>query len=218
MKVSTQNVPGEIADFCRRCGEELGKMDNDEACIRYTREMLPRLLLNKSLFTHLLEDALGGGGYPDMRRPTMFDNEVVLHVDSQGVFSLRMYLWGPGEFTAPHDHSSWGVIGSPSDGYEVINYRREDDGTREGHARIVPAERFLLKAGETAHTHAFDAGIHKTGNPTEGTILSLNMYGRPAPRGFVQGFDEKNQRVYKILPPKRKKEQLMKDALRLLKS
>ncbi len=217
MTVSAQKIPSQIEGFCRLCSEALAGMDSDEARIRYTRDMLPRLLLDKSLFTRLLQDALAGSGYPDIKRPTVFDNEVPLYVDRQGVFSLRMYLWGPGEFTAPHDHSSWGVIGSPSDGYEVINYRREDDGTREGYARIVPVGNFLLKAGETAHTYPFDEGIHKTGNPTEGTILSLNMYGRPAPRGFVYGFDEANHRAYKILPPRRKKEQLMREALRFLK-
>lgn len=218
MSATTHSVPTEIAEFCRQCGEDLARIESEAACIEYTREQLPRLLLDKGLFTNLLEDALSGGGYPDIKRPTMFDNELLLHMDGKGVFSLRMYLWGPGEFTVPHDHSSWGVIGSLSDGYEVINYSREDDGTREGYARIAPTERLILKAGETAFTHPFDAGIHKTGNPTTGTIISLNMYGRPAPRGFICGFDVEHDRVYKILPPRRKKEVLLRDALRLLKA
>ncbi len=217
MTTSTNNVPSELVEFCQICGENLGKIGDDNSRVQYTRAMLPRLLLNRKLFADIIESALAGGSYPDIRRPTMFDNEVLLYMDPQGVFSLRMYLWGPGDYTVPHDHSSWGVIGSPTDGYEVIDYHREDDGSEEGHARISPAHRHVLKAGETAYTLPFDAGIHKTGNPTEGTIISLNFYGKPVPRGFVYGFDVENRRVYKILPPKRKKEHLMRDALQLLK-
>ncbi len=166
----------------------------------------------------LLNNLVDGEGYPDARRPTMFDNEVPLYLDPQGLFSLRMYLWGPMEYTYPHDHNSWGVIGTASEGYEVINYRRLDDESHEGYARLAEVERMRLQAGETAFTLPFSKGIHKTGNGTKGSIATLHFYGKTLSRGYLNGFDIANNRVYRIFPPRQKKQLLARQALDFLES
>jgi hypothetical protein len=99
----------------------------------------------------------------------------------------------------------------------VTNYRREDDESREGYARLREVEHFTLNQGETTFTLPLKAGIHKTGNPTDETLITLNLYGKSLPRGYINGFDLETNRVFPILPPRRKKEYLLSRALETLK-
>jgi hypothetical protein len=128
-----------------------------------------------------MQSILDGDAFPDTHHPTLFDNELVLHVGPDRAYSLRMYLWGPGEYTAIHDHNAWGVIGTVTEGFEVINYSRLDDASREGYAELQERERFFLRSGESAHTYPLDRGIHMTGNPTLGTIITLHRMGTYEP-------------------------------------
>ncbi len=216
MSNSSQRVQEEILSFCEDCARDLEQLTSDQTRIDFMRARLPRLLLNKELCAGLLSGALNGEGYPDIRRPTMFDNEVPLHANPQGLFSLRMYLWGPGEYTYAHDHNAWGVIGTVSAGFEVINYRRLDDERQEGFAQLEEAERLCLGPGETAFTLPFSKGIHQTGNVGRDSILTLHCYGESRPRGYLNGYDPARNRVFRVYPPRRKKERLAREALATL--
>ena len=198
-----------VASFCNDCARQIEPIAADHAaCIAVVRRELPRLLLDHRLIGELL-DGVMTGDYPDSTRSTLFDNEVFLYADPQRTLSLRLYLWGPGEYCTTHDHNSWGVLGSVLDGYEVVNYRREDDHTIEGYAKLAETERIILDRGETASTLPFDAGIHSTGNPTRVTGATLNLYGRPvAGRNYLNAFDPVHHCVHRILPPKAKKRYL----------
>lgn len=207
-------APQEISTFCQRCSELLSGIAEDQARIEWVRSELPRLLLNQSLFTKILHDLVEGGNYPDLRHSTMFDNELLLYADGARLFSLRLFLWDPGRYTSVHDHSSWGVIGPVSGELEVINYRREDDGSREGYARLVEIERFRLRPGETGFTLPLNEGIHATGNPTQEGMISVGLYGNPLPREYIHGFDVARHSVYRIFAPKTQKRLLAARALR----
>lgn len=198
-------APLEISAFCQRCAEALSGITEDEARIELIRSELPRLLLNRSLFAKILRDLAAGGKYPDLRHSTMFDNELLLYADGMRLFSLRLFLWYPGEYTPVHDHNSWGVIGPISGELEVVNYRREDDGSQQGYACLVEVERFRLRPGETSFTLPLNEGIHKTGNPTQEAMLSLSLYGNPLSRDYIHGFDIDRHSAYRILSPKMKK-------------
>jgi predicted metal-dependent enzyme (double-stranded beta helix superfamily) len=216
MEVSSQLVQSEIRSYCEQHFLGLEGLTSHEARIELVRAELPWLLLNKELCVALLTSLIQGDGYPDIRRPTIFDNEVPLYLDPHGLFSLRLYLWGPGEYTFTHDHNSWGVIGTMSEGYEVVNYRRVDDESHEGYARLVEVERLRLQPGETAFTLPFSKGIHKTGNAAKGSIATIHLYGKPLPRGYLNSFDIVNNRVYRLYPPRQKKELLARQALQSL--
>jgi len=217
MHSTAATVPIELQSFCSGCSEVLPTLCDDTGRIEYVMKEMRGVLLNKSLFVELMNGIVQGTGYPDARRPTMFDNELLLYSDAGGVFSLRLYLWGPGEYTYPHDHNSWGVLGTVTDGFEVINYRREDDGEREGYALLTEMERFTLRPGETTFTRPLDAGIHTTGNPGKVTAITLNLYGKSNQRGYLQNFDIKEDRVHRVYPPRQKKIMLAANAMDHLK-
>ena len=213
----SSQVPLEIASFCKRCSDALSWTTENESCVELVRDELPILLFNKPLFAEILHSLVEGGGYPDLGRSTMFDNELLLHADSSRLFTLRMFLWGPGEYTVIHDHNSWGVIGPVSGVLGVFNYKREDDGSREEYACLIETEELRCLPGQTTFTLPLNQGIHKIGNPTQESMVSLSVYGKPLDRGYINGFDIDNDRIYKIFPPKSKKKMLAFQALAGLK-
>ncbi|MDY6967573.1 MAG: cysteine dioxygenase family protein [Spirochaetota bacterium] len=203
----------EINSFSKECSECLTDVSDDEICVELIRERFPDLLKNKQIIADILENIVDGKEYPDTRSSTMFDNELLLYADPSRLFSLRLFLWGPGEYTVIHDHNSWGVIGSVSGELEVFNYRREDDSSKEGYALISETKKLTCQPGETYYTLRLNDGIHKIGNPTKDTMISLAIYGNPINRGYINGYDIANNRVYRIFAPKSKKKRLAGEAL-----
>ncbi|GAB4346617.1 MAG: hypothetical protein Kow0099_27960 [Candidatus Abyssubacteria bacterium] len=202
----------EVEEYCRHYSKGLAALTGPGDCIEFIRGELPTLMGNRGLLEGLLDSVLKGTGYPDLRGSTMFDNELLLFADEQRLFSLRMFLWAPGEFTPIHDHSAWGVIGPAIGEMDVINYRPEIPPNADC-ARLVETERLRLKPGETTHTLPLNDGIHKIGNPLEQAMLSLSLYGNPLPRGYIRGFELESGRVYHIFSPRTKKRRLAAQVL-----
>ncbi|MHC1742049.1 MAG: hypothetical protein AB9873_03340 [Syntrophobacteraceae bacterium] len=209
-------LPSEISAFCDGCAQSIATSTSHKASIAHVMKTLPDLLLDRDLLARILEGVIHRKGYPDVRRPTLFDNEYILFAHPERLFSLRMYLWGPGEYLAAHDHNAWGVIGTAAAGFHVVNYSRLDDGAREGYAHLTAVEEQHLRAGECVHTLPLNQGIHKTGNVTAQTLITLSVYGKPIVRDFLQIFDVERNSVTRLYTPRRRKEVLAADALKSL--
>jgi predicted metal-dependent enzyme (double-stranded beta helix superfamily) len=188
-----------------------------ETMVFFQKE-LPELLFNKQLFVQILDKITRGGTHPDLCQAMMFENEYLLYLNSSRRFSLRMFIFEPGEYTPIHDHNSWGVTGNVSGNLEVVKYVREDDGRLEKFARLRESDRYRLAPGDTELTLPLDAGIHQTGNPTAETIIMISVYGPPMRRLFINCFDMTNNRVQKIYPQRLKKKKLASQALQTLKA
>jgi predicted metal-dependent enzyme (double-stranded beta helix superfamily) len=207
-------IPSEIVTFCHKCSEGLSGMNENGERIDFMRNLLPELLRDRPLFRKILHDIVEKGAYPDLRYATMFDSEFILFTHPEHLFSLRMFIWTPGNYDPVHDHNSWGVIGPVTGKLEVINYKRGDDGSREGHARLIETDRRMVHPGDTYFVVPFNEGIHKTGNPTSRTIIQVSIYGEgQIQRNHINGFDLEMNRVYPIYAPKIKKKLLAKQAL-----
>jgi predicted metal-dependent enzyme (double-stranded beta helix superfamily) len=210
------SLPPEIANFCDRCAQNIATSTSHKGSIAAVMKILPDLLLNRDLLARILEGVIHRKGYPDVRRPTVFDNELILFAHPERLFSVRMYLWGPKEYLAAHDHNAWGVIGTATAGFHVVNYNRVDDGTRDGYAHLEAADEQHLRAGESVYTLPLNQGIHKTGNVTAQTIITLSVYGKPIVRDYIQMFDVDRNRVSRLYTPRRRKEALAADAFKSL--
>jgi predicted metal-dependent enzyme (double-stranded beta helix superfamily) len=209
-----QEFHQELKSICETWSDTIQSLSDPAARFEYIREKLPDLLLNQALFGEILKNIKNGAGYPDIRQSTMFDNELLLYTDGKRAFSIRMYLWGPGDYTPVHDHNSWGIIGPVSGNFEVIKYVRQDDGSREDRATLYEEGRFLLSPGQTDLALPLNKGIHRTGNPTDITTITLHLYGTPLRRSFINIFDPDSGKVSRIYAPKAKKKMLASDALR----
>ena len=208
------HMPEKLKRICQGWSLQMEKESDYETRVAYVRAALPELLANQTLFNLILENIMDGRRYPDIREATLFPNEILLYTDPRRIFSLRMYLWGPKSFTGVHDHSAWGVMGPVSGRFEVIKYRRTDDGTREAHAVLEEKERVVILPGETEITLPLNNGIHKTGNPGDDTAITVHLYGNPVRRSYINSFDLHTGKIYRMYAPRSRKRMLASEALR----
>jgi predicted metal-dependent enzyme (double-stranded beta helix superfamily) len=195
----------EIQSICHRWSENIENINSKRETIVFFQNELPGLLLNRQLFVDLLDQITRGGTYPELRQAMMFENEYLLYLNSHRRFSLRMFIFEPGEYTPIHDHNSWGVSGNVSGDLEVVKYARKDDGKRAELARLWKSDRYRLVPGDTELTLPLDEGIHQTGNPTAETIIMISVYGPSIRRLYINCFDMANNRVQRIYPQRLKK-------------
>jgi predicted metal-dependent enzyme (double-stranded beta helix superfamily) len=210
------NPLSQLIAICNRWSEKVVRFTTKQARIEFFQKELPGLLLNKRLFTETLNKIAKGETQRDLRQAMMFENEYLLYLNSSRLFSLRMYIFEPGEYTWIHDHNSWGVLGNVTGSLEVIRYIREDDGSKEKYARLGESDRSTLVPGETELTFPLNAGIHQTGNPTAETIIMISVYGPPLRRLYINCFDLNQDRIFKLYPLRLKKKMLASQALKTL--
>lgn len=215
----TSLIPPKILTFCKECAHGLSKLTDNQERIAFMQKLLPKLLRDTQLFGTILRDLIVKREYPDLNYPTMFDSEFILYTDPDRIFSLRMFLWGPGDYDPVHDHNSWGVIGPVTGQLEVINYRRNDDGFKDGYADLIEIDRRIILPGDTYFVLPLNAGIHRTGNPGNDTIVQVSIYGEAqTTRNHINGFDLEAKSVYPIYAPKTKKRLLAQQALHHFKT
>jgi hypothetical protein len=203
----------ELQVVCRKWAAVIKTIGDREGRIAFFEVELPALLAHRALFKGVLKGILSGSPYPDLRQETLFDNELILYSDPGRMFSLRLYIFGPGEHTFVHDHTAWGVLGSAFGKLEVVRYHREDEGSDPDQAQLALSKRLVLWPGEIETTLPLDQGIHRTGNPTEGITLMVSVYGTPLRRLYIQRFNLENGRVHRLFSPRIKKRILAEQAL-----
>jgi len=206
----------ELLEICQRWSDSIENLSGDAIRMDFFQNELPGFLRNQSLFQELLKNILDGSPYPDLRQAQMIDDEILLYLNPKRLFSLRMFLYGPGDYTPIHDHNSWGVSGAVVGELGVIRYAREDDGTVEGHARLRQTARVQLQPGEIELTRPLNDGIHQTGNPGQGTTIMISVYGSPVRRLYIKRFDYEHNKVDRLYPPRIKKKMLAAQALKHL--
>ena len=113
---------------------------------------------------------------------------VYRHDDADRSYSLQVFVWPPGSATRIHDHSSWGafccVVGSVLE----ERYERADDGSLPDYARLNKLWRLEWRREDGVSTVLpYERGIHRVGNTTDETAISVHLYG---PRlGAIDGRD-----------------------------
>ena len=205
-----------VHDYFSIWSDDLSHLFPIEKKISFCREKVPEFLSNRTLIADILRGLTSEAKEKDRSHRMLFENEWLIHMDPRRRFSVRMYLHAPGDYTVIHDHSSWGVLGNPSGIMEIIKYSREDNGRTDGFAQLREKEHVTCRPGETDFTLPLDKGIHKVGNPTDQTIVIINIYGTPLRRLFINHFDLENNRVTKAYPPRLTKRMLAADALNTL--
>lgn len=206
-------MPRELCGICQEWSHAMESLKGPQKRMDFMQAHVPALLKNTALFAELIHRVARGGTYPDVRHTDAFDNEILLYLNPRRIFSIRMFLFGPGEFNPVHDHNAWGITGSVINTLTIVRYSRDDDGSVDGHARIHETGRETFLPGEIETTLPLDAGIHKAGNATQEPMVMVSVYGTPIRRLYVNGYDVENNRVYRMYPPRMKKRLLAKQTL-----
>jgi len=210
---TSSEIPQSLLEFCKTCATGLSGLTDDDARIQFVSGLLPQLISDKPLFRGILEGMVTDAPYLELRYATMFDSEVILYRDPFNLFSVRLFLWEPGIFDPVHDHNAWGVIGPVAGELEIVNFRRTDDGLREGYAHLLETDRKTILPSESYHVRGSET-IHKTGNPGSRITVQVSIYGRPqAKKNQINGFDIIHHRFFPIYAPKIRKQRLARQVL-----
>ena len=110
-------------------------------------------------------------------------------------YSLQVFVWPPGTRTQIHDHTSWGAYYCLVGSLLEERYERLDDSSRPDHVRLKKIWQLSWSREDGVSTVLpRDGGIHRVGNPSAKTAISVHLYG---PRiGEVDGRDYDPSRNY----------------------
>ena len=85
------------------------------------------------------------------------------------------FSWLPNRGTPPHDHGTWAVVAGVLGPEWNTFWRRLDDGTRPGYAKLEQIGAKMFLPGDVL---AMPSGtIHQVWNQTEAVTVSLHIYG-----------------------------------------
>ena len=119
----------------------------------------------------------------------------LLYRESPHGLCVSVVVWGRRAHLAPHDHHTWGMIGVFDNSIEETRFRRRDDGSRQGYARLEKDRVNTLKQGEITLLIPEVDEIHQMDNPTERPTVEVHVYGRDL-SGFRRClFDVERERV-----------------------
>jgi predicted metal-dependent enzyme (double-stranded beta helix superfamily) len=100
----------------------------------------------------------------------------LLYRAGDGSLAFSSLVVPPSAQTPVHDHLAWGLVGLYRGEQDEVNYRREDDGSDEGTARLSVMERHALKAGDFYELLP-ENDIHHVRTISDATSVSLHLLG-----------------------------------------
>lgn len=99
----------------------------------------------------------------------------ILNEEPDHALLVEAICWLPGRGVAPHDHQTWGIVVG-IDGVEVnVDWRRLDDGSKQGFADIEIGHETDVSRGVVVSFLPDD--IHGVRNDGDVPSLSLHVYG-----------------------------------------
>jgi predicted metal-dependent enzyme (double-stranded beta helix superfamily) len=115
----------------------------------------------------------------------------LLHEESDHTLAVVAVCWLPERETPPHNHGTWAVVAGVDGPERNVFWKRVDDGTRPGYAKLERLGEKVIGVGDVL---AMPVGIiHSVANDTSKTTLTLHVYGKHLNHSARSNFDlEKN--------------------------
>lgn len=99
----------------------------------------------------------------------------VLHEEADHRLWIVAFSWLPGRGAPPHNHGTWAVVAGVEGPEKNVYWRRMDDGSRPGHARLEPMGEEIVGPGDVVAM--LPDAIHSVVNESDRVSLSLHVYG-----------------------------------------
>lgn len=110
--------------------------------------------------------------------------QYLLYCDPLERFSLVSFVWGPGQTTPIHDHTTWGLIGVLR-GAEFSQRYEKFDGVWQ-----PVGDGAMMESGDIDCVSPNIGDVHKVTNPRkQGASVSIHMYGGNIGRISRHAFD-----------------------------
>jgi predicted metal-dependent enzyme (double-stranded beta helix superfamily) len=98
-----------------------------------------------------------------------------LSAEQDHSLAVFAFSWLPDRGTPPHDHGTWAVVAGVVGPEWNTFWRRQDDGSRAGYAKLTQIGAKMFLPGDVL---AMPAGtIHQVWNQTVAVTISLHIYG-----------------------------------------
>ncbi len=118
----------------------------------------------------------------------------LLHEEDNHDLGVFLFSWLPGRGTLPHNHKTWAVVAVVSGEEHESYWKRTDDGSVEGYAKLEQTGEGIMKPGDVATCTTDD--IHGVVNNGQAISMSLHTYGRHINHTGRSQFDpEKNLEI-----------------------
>ena len=144
----------------------------------------------KAELLHLAEsrDLFPSAEFPPPPAGEKGSRRYLLQEDPDGRFAIYMLALNPGNSTKPHDHTTWAVV-TAVEGQELNKvYRRTDDASVAGEARLELVREVMVEPGTGIALMPED--IHSIHTNGTATTRHLHCYGLALERlDERQGFD-----------------------------
>lgn len=187
-----------LKKYCSNLENRLSGVNQEEEGIARVKEEIAPLLEDPTFLVETLTELVEG----EANLLATDNNDITIYRSSQGLFSVRLFVWQSFVPYPVHDHGSWGLLGCLAGQVQQTKYRRLDDGGEEHYAHLEQTQQMVLKPGDTDKMYPLDRGIHHMEALGDRTALTLHTYGPPKRKGYIRGFVPHRKTTYRIFPPK----------------
>lgn len=97
--------------------------------------------------------------------------QYLLYCDPLERFSIVSFVWGPGQTTAVHDHTVWGLVGVLRGAEQCDEFELRDGVVRD------LGDSHVMTAGQVEAVSPTIGDWHRVGNCSDGVSVSIHVYG-----------------------------------------
>lgn len=98
--------------------------------------------------------------------------QYLLYADPLDRLSIVSFVWGPGQKTPVHDHTTWGLVGLLRGCEREITYKKQPDGSYKATGTSV------LLPGQVSVVSPTIGDVHEVANDlSDITSISIHVYG-----------------------------------------
>ena len=147
-----------FSEFCADCVKAL-KADGGEGGRKEIQKHFNKILAHPEFVNEILGDNPQPGRH-------------IIHHDKETDLYVLAHVYAGAGHAAPHDHGPFWVIYGNATGYtDMTEYRRLDDGTKDGYAELEVSSEYRIEAGTSS---VFNVGdIHAIDYPANTTFIRL---------------------------------------------
>lgn len=142
------------------------QLQDDNTNIALVSEILARCIVDKSWLDERFY-------YVD---PDIGFSSWLIHEEKDHTLAVNIVAWQSGREIIPHDHQTWGVVGSIIGVEKNYFWKRVDDGSRPGYAEIIREQTAIIRPGGLISFLPND--IHSVINESGDVAISLHVYGK----------------------------------------